>query len=370
MRLLLDARMMSPLNSRGIGRYVEELVRAMIPLLTTNDRLVLAVREPEASPFIGLPGVEHIRADAPWYSWEEQSRMPRILREARADLVHVPHWNVPLAYRGPLVITLHDLLLRHQPASAKASTRHPLIASLKRLGYRVALANAIHHARQILVPTEFGKDDLQTLYRVNDEQIAVTGEGLSVFPLPDTRRVTSAPFIFYVGSAYPHKRLDLLLEAWEKLSADWSEYELVIAGEEDAFMARHIAWTKAHNLPRVRFLGRISDAELAALYQAATLFVFPSSFEGFGLPPLEALSFGCPVIASDGSCLPEVLPYAGVIFFRNGERNDMLRALEAARNDLASLRRFAQEASVQVRVKNSWERVAQLTWAAYRKAIL
>ena len=369
MRIAIDARMMSPLNARGIGRYIEELVRGMLGQANPTDRFVLLTRQPGASPFLNHPLVEHQTADIQWYTLAEQLRMPHLLREAKADLVHVPHWNAPLLYRGPLVLTIHDLILRHQTTSAKASTHHPLFAATKRFGYRLLLADVIHKAQHLFVPTQFVANDVQTLYPSTRGKITVTSEGIGNFPVEDTRLVPNQPYLFYVGSAYPHKRLDLLFRAWKQLHTQHPDLQLVIAGEKDVFMERHLAWVREHQLPRVQFLGRISDAALAALDHHALAFVFPSSQEGFGLPPLEALSVGTPVVSSDSSCLTEVLPKEGVFFFRDSDLNGMINAIEAVLRDPMRARSQVAVQQSLLRTRYAWQDVAARTLEGYRRCL-
>ena len=364
MRIAIDARMMGPTVTRGIGRYTEELVRGLLDL-GTDDVFILVVRSLDASPFVGHPRVEHIVADIPWYGLAEQFAMPRMFRQANADLVHVPHWNVPILFRGPLVVTIHDLILRHQPSSAKASLRHPAIAWLKHRMYRAILADVTRKARMICVPTHYVAEDIKKYYRVPSDRLTVTGEGIASLPPPDFAGVPSEKFLLYVGAAYPHKRLDLLLDAWKVLAEKYPDRSLVLAGEMDVFMQRHRDRAAAESIPRVIFTGRVSDARLAALYQRAEAFVFPSSDEGLGLPPLEALSFGCPVVSSDASCLPEVLPSQGVSFFRSGDASGMIRAIDAVLSAGSSARKQAEEARQALRERFSWRAVAKATYQAY-----
>lgn len=367
MRIAIDARMMGPLSTRGIGRYSEELVRALLEV-APEHRYVLLTRQPEASPFIGHLSVEHRLADCPWYGVKEQLVMPRLLREARADIVHIPHWNVPLGFRGPLVTTIHDLLLMHQPASAKASLRHPILSRLKQVGFRLSLRHAVSSSKIICVPTEDVAKDIASHFRIPSERLLVTGEGVSTLPLPDTSRLPDAPFFLIVGSAYPHKRIDTALAAWRTLSELRPDTHLVVAGEEDGFMARHVAQVYQERLPRVHFLGRVSDAELSGLYTKATLLLFPSSFEGFGLPPLEALSFGTPVVATDIPVLRETCPKDGVWFFQVGDADGMIRAIDQALADGSSARSAAQRGWQEVRLRHTWRGAAERTLDAYVRA--
>ena len=119
---------MTPKATRGIGRYIEELVRAMLQLAPEHEYVLVTNRT--LHPFASHPSVETVVADVPWYGVAEQFRMPGIFRSLRADVLHVPHWNVPVLTAGPLVITVHDLLLRHESLSARISTRNSAVAAI------------------------------------------------------------------------------------------------------------------------------------------------------------------------------------------------------------------------------------------------
>lgn len=366
MRIAIDARMRGAENTRGIGRYIEELVRAMIEIEPQNEYVM-------------------IDAKIPWYGIEEQMKMPTILRATRADVVHVPHWNVPLMYRSlrqsadaALVVTIHDLLLRHEPASAKASTRNFLTRAVKRIGYRLTLDHAISAARKILVPTQFVADDVARFYPEAQRKVVVTGEGMPGEGVgrkgvvrsesPTAYALLPTPYFLYVGSAYPHKGLEDLLGAWETISREHPELRLVIAGEMDVFMQRVKSFAEKKHLPRVEFLGRVNDGHLRDLYGHATAFVYPSHFEGFGLPPLEAIAAGCPVISSDAGPLRDVLGEDGAIFFRAGDGNGIIRAVTELLRTLPERQNRLPEIARRLADRWSWRRAAEATLAAYREA--
>ncbi|MCC7522481.1 glycosyltransferase family 4 protein [Candidatus Uhrbacteria bacterium] len=346
MRLVIDARMMGAGNTRGIGRYIEEMLAQMRLMLPSGWEIVLQQ--------------DRIR----WYSFAEQIIWPFILRKSKPDLLWVPHWNVPLLYRGKLAITIHDLLLLHQPTSAKASTRHPLIAHIKRLGHRIVLNNAVRRACVIFVPTHAVADDVASFYPDAKSKVIVTGEGLTQFPEPTAPPVSKMPavnFILYVGSAYPHKRIDLLLEAWKDIAQNHPDLSLVITGEHDLFLKRHMDQVSTQSIPRVVFSGRMGNAELAWLFPRAKLFVFPSSFEGMGLPPIEALAAGCPVVCSDIPVLREVVPEMGTLFFRSGDKNDMIAAIERGLSDNDRLREEAARGGIEAAARHTWKSAAEKT---------
>jgi glycosyltransferase involved in cell wall biosynthesis len=347
MRLVVDARMMGAGNTRGIGRYIKEITDHIRPKLKQNDELVL------------------LESSIPWYGLAEQLRFPSIIRAAKPDLLWVPHWNVPLLYRGPLAITIHDLLLRHQPTSAKASTRGPIISWLKRFGHRIVLSNAIHRASVILVPTQAVADDINKYYPSAQKKVVVTGEGLSELPQPSASKI-SGDYLLYVGSAYPHKRLDLLIDAWPTISKNHPTLSLVIPGKDDVFLSRIKSQVQNNRVGNVLFVGSKEDQELSSLYSNASAFVFPTSFEGFGLPPIEALSAGTPVIASDIPVLREVLPSKGVFFFKSGDKDGMITAIESCLADLPKAKSEARQGGQEVRRRHRWEDAAGKTLAALR----
>jgi glycosyltransferase involved in cell wall biosynthesis len=349
MRIAIDARMMGAENTRGIGRYIYETVEAMRRVAPEHELILLQ------------PPVR-------WYTIAEQLKMPGIFHAAKADIVWVPHWNVPIFYRGPLAITVHDLLLLHQPVSTKASTRGPLVAWLKRFGHRIVLRNALHRASVILVPTKCVARDIGERYSFTDPKIVVTGEGVSTLPYPHESSPVAGPYLFSFGSAYPHKRIDLLLEMWPRLSSIHPRLSLVIGGERDVFMKRLMDFASRKNLSRIHFPGRLSDQELTDHLSHAEAHVHPSSFEGFALPSLEALSMGCPTVVSDIPLMREVLPEEGVFFFKNGDANDMIRAIETVLKDREVAHAAARRGGEEAKHVHDWNVVAERTLAALRSA--
>jgi glycosyltransferase involved in cell wall biosynthesis len=363
MRITIDARMMSPGVTRGIGRYIEELVKAMAVEESEHQFTIIVRRKSSEVPV----NVTQVIVDILWYGVAEQLKMPGVIAATRPDLVHVPHWNVPIFSRVPRVVTIHDLLLLSEPASAKITTRGPAVAWIKRMGHRFVLQRALFGSQMILVPTQYVAGDIRRHFPSLKTPIVVTGEGM---PMVDEQKwsepAAEKPYLLYVGSAYPHKGLDLLLDAWRELSAHHPQLSLVLAGERDVFMKRLEGRVAREHLPRVQFPGRVSEAELPGLYAKATAFVFPSRQEGFGLPPLEAMAYGCPVISADSTCLPEVLGTQGVTFFRTGDSGDILRAIGTVLQDPQGFRIAARTAVVGLAKRHSWKDAAGTTLKAYQ----
>ncbi|MCR4256178.1 MAG: glycosyltransferase family 4 protein [Candidatus Uhrbacteria bacterium] len=353
MRIAIDARMMGAGNTRGIGRYIHETIEAMRAVAPEHEYVLLQ------------PSVR-------WYTFTEQLKMPSVFQAANADAVWVPHWNVPLAYCGPLVITIHDLLLLHQPSSAKASTRGPIVSWIKRMGHQLVLRNAVRRASVILVPTDTVRRDVVERFPSSANKVVVTGEGITKLPVTSNQlpvaddltgnwKLVTGNFLFYFGSAYPHKRLDLLLDAWTKLATSHPELSLVIGGEQDVFMRRVMDEASRLNLPRIYFPGRLSDEQLSTYLAHAVAHVHPSSFEGFALPSLEALSAGCPTVVADIPLMREVLPSDGVFFFKNGDAGDMMRAIETVLGDSEAAHVAARLGGEEAARRHDWNEVAART---------
>ncbi len=372
MRIALDARMMGAEATRGIGRYIQELVAAMLEISKTSEEkhtFVLITRQGE-HPFFRHPAIETLVADIPWYGVQEQLQMPAVFRRAKADLIHVPHWNIPLGIPGPFVITVHDLLMRHFPQSAKSSTRGWFVRSLKSAGFRVVLDAAVHRSRRILVPSHFVAHDLADLYPDAKAKTTVTGEGMpQIQERPETVGEYTNPYLLYVGSAYPHKGLDTLIAAWPKLSEMHPDLRLKIVGEKDVFMTGLEDEAGSSGLQHIDFLGRVGEEALGRLYAGAAAFVFPSLFEGFGLPPLEALAHGCPVISSDAGSLPEVIGPDNAFFFRAGDTSAMISAVERVLADPAQAHAQARAAARDCARRHAWPEAARATLDAYRAAL-
>lgn len=369
---------MGPENTRGIGRYIEELVGAMIEIAPEHSYILVTRRADHR--YASHPSVETVIADVPWYGLAEQFVMSRVLAKIRPDVLHIPHWNVPVLYRGPYVITVHDLILRRAPESAKASTRGFLVRWIKRLGYRLVLARAVRQASAILVPTECVARDVASFYPTAAGKIRVTGEGMPRFVARSSKLearddasyelraasyVPDMPYLLYVGAAYPHKGLQDLLTAWPKIAKLFPRLRLKVAGEKDVFMREHETRVEREKLRNISFHGRVADDELMRLYDGAIAFVYPTHLEGFGLPALEAVSRGCPVLSSDAEPLPDVLGKDGAIFFQSGEPNAILGAVQELMRDPLRARQNAALVGPSLAKRHDWKHAAARTLGAY-----
>ncbi len=314
MRIGIDARFYGPrIGGGGLGRYVQELVSALQEIDRENEYVLFLKKENFHECAITAPNFSKRMVDVPWYSVREQLEMPREIRLAKVNLMHYPHWNIPIFSRVPFVVTIHDLILLDDPSSARATTRNAFVHGLKSIGHRLVLEAAIHNSKHIIAISNYTKRSILSHFRVSGNKISVIHNGIQ--PPIGGELITlasmkvSAPYFLHVGNRYPHKNIGLLLESFAEFCKKDSSTMLVLAGKNDVFTDRLIDQAKDLGISsdRIRFIDSPSDAMLHRLYIDATLVITPSKFEGFGIPPLEALSFGTRVAASHSSSLPEVL---------------------------------------------------------------
>jgi len=363
MKIGIDARMFGP-KQGGLGRYIEQLVINLEKIDRTNEYIVFLRKNNWNDYNPAAPNFKKVLADVPWYGWAEQIKMPKIIRCEKIDLMHFPHWNVPLFFNSPYIVTIHDLLLLHYP-TRKASTLGPLLYWFKNLAYKLVLEHAVKRAKIIIAPSEFTKKDIISTLCSPAEKIKVTylAPYQNKTDAKDTGGAASIPepYVLYVGVAYPHKNLDRLLQAWQIFTEkNGNKYYLVLSGKNNYFYKKLMASAKSDN---VIFTDFLSDADLSAAYNHASLFVFPSLYEGFGMPPLEAMAHGVPVVSSNSTCLKEILGDAACYF----DPLQPLQIAEAMQRGLQDqeIRKNLLENAKNVLAKYSWEETTRQTLNIY-----
>lgn len=311
MKIGIDCRMYSS-SFTGIGRYVFELTRNIFQLDQKNE-YVLFFNEPEYSLFTPPnQRVTKIKVNARHYSFSEQTRFLNLLNKEHLDLMHFTHFNAPLLYRRPSIVTIHDLTLSFFPGKKMTSPLH-------RLAYHLIINNAVRKAKKVIAVSKNTKKDIEKLLKIPAQKIEVIYEGIDEnFTRPISAEfIESAkkkfaidkPYLLYTGVWRSHKNLPNLLRAFKILVEEYGfDGYLVITGRKDPFYEPEIIeQTRSLQIDNnVVFTGLVSEDELPALYRGAAVYVFPSYYEGFGLPPLESMAAGTPVASSDRSCMPEI----------------------------------------------------------------
>jgi glycosyltransferase involved in cell wall biosynthesis len=372
-RIVLDGRM---LGWTGIGRYTSELIQNLAKIDKINNYIVL-LDPKDADKLGGLPAnfVKKIVNIRP-YGLQEQLVLPFILYGLNPDLVHFMHFTAPLLYFGRRVVTVHDLtLVRYKTHRGLGLKR--LIFELKYWVMRFILRSAVMRANAVLTDTEWVKQDILNFYsrsvfhKLLESKITATLLSIS----PSATRVDDSqanikiaePFLLYVGNFYPNKNIPALLNAFERLLTARPYLRLVLVGPKDYFLEQiQLRIAKMGLNDSVIITGWISDADLARLYKKAALFVFPSLSEGFGMPPLEAMAAGTPVISSNATCLPEVLGVAAA-YFDPCDARDMAAKIDVLLKSDGELDRLRKAGQDQVRLF-SWRRTAEQTLAVYERA--
>lgn len=382
MRIGIDARFYGPLG-KGLGRYTEKLILHLETLDEENQYFVFLRKENFSEYQPRNPRFTKILADYRWYGIREQIFFPWRLWRFRCDLVHFPHFNVPIFYRRPFIVTIHDLILLHYP-TLRNTTKFAWLYWVKFAAYRLTIASAIRRAKHIITVSHFTERDLLKNYADSRGKISVTYEAADPFcfwmakrraallfrrlhllseakePRPEDRtHDIITPYFLYVGNAYPHKNLEFLITA----ARFYPKHRFVIVGKEDYFYDRLRAKAQREKADNVLFTGFVTDAELGTLYRHAALYLFPSFYEGFGLPPLEAMTYGVPVLSSDRASLPEILGEACVFFDPNRE-SSLRTSLDALLRD-GKKREKLREAGYRRVASFRWDRMAEQTLAIY-----
>lgn len=363
MRIGIDARI-ADYTIGGIARYTIELVRALGAMATEHELLVVRSARARVTPR-AIPADAEVRVRTPPHHRLERDSLSWELRGARLTVLHSPDFIPPRSRGWARVITVHDLAFLRFPWLLTADSRR----------YYGAIGRAVQEADAIIAVSQTTARDLVELVGAPPEKTHVVYEGVDPGLVPmdpaDARCQVAGrfgvngPYILFVGTLEPRKNLPTLLRAFAQLRRDFP-VRLVVAGGR-GWLSDEVFRT-VHQLAvaeRVDFIGPVAMDELRALYAGAEVLVLPSLYEGFGLPPLEAMACGTPVVVSGAGALPEVVGEAGVIV-DPGSPDDLAAAVgwvlgnpafraELCRRGLARASAF------------TWERAAQETLAIYER---
>lgn len=362
LRVLLDCRMAT---WTGVGRYTVGLTRA---LARREDlEIVQLVATGNEPPVPAGERVDFVVAHAPAFSFGGMREFSRVAFACGCDVHHAMHFPTPFPARHPLVVTLHDL----SPLVVEGL----MPSAAKRAVYRYLNARASQVADRIIVPSSHTGGDVARHYAHAAERIRVVPEAADDFTAGTREELTgpladlaARPYILSMGSTRPHKDLPTLFSAFATVARKHEWLRLVLVGAEDpAYLEQHLAGMPQVVRDSVVFTGRVSDGELRTLYAGAELFAFPSTYEGFGLPPLEAMGLGTPVVCSDSTSLPEVVGEAAVIF-PAGDAGALATALDHVLTDRET-REQLREAGLSRASRLTWDEAARKTVDVYREAV-
>ncbi len=354
--VVLDARTAND-HFPGIGRYVVNLAHALTRIAPERD--FVSLYDPSATDVRWRLPESSIACPVSPFSLRQQWVVPPILRRAHAELYHSTYYLMPYRPGVPTLLTCYDLLPLVYPQ---------YFTVFQRLVYRAAHLLARRTARVIFAVSEATKNDLLIFFRFDPAKIVVTvlAAEARFTPQPaeaisDVRRAYGLPeqYVLYCGSNKPHKNLARLVAACAQVRAP-----LVIAGHWDARYPAAKQIAERLSAPVV-FAHAVPDTALPALYSGAAAFVFPSEYEGFGLPVIEAMACGAPVVCSNAASLPEVVGAAARLIDPHSV-DEMAAAIQRVLSD-AALREELRAKSLARAAHFSWERTARETLAVYER---
>lgn len=353
----------------GSGQYTRQLLAHLLQVAPEHEYLLVT---PETTLRITTPQLPHHQGSRKLgfgKVWFEQVTFARACRRLGADLAHVPYWGSPFSPTVPTLVTVHDLI----PLLLPEYRGNLLLRTYTGLVQRAAANAAL-----VLTDSQASKQDIVTQLRLPDDRVRViylaTGAAFAPAPTPDDDAIRARyglpdKYVLYLGGFDVRKNLVGLLQAWAFAEGPLGESApLVIAGrlpQHSAFTPdpRRIAQALEIDRSTLFFPGPIEEAHKPAVYRGALCFLFSSRYEGFGLPPLEALSCGVPVVGSDASSIPEIVGAAGVLVPPDDVRH-MAGALIAVATDPAMRDRLSERALAQA-ARFSWAKTARQTLAAY-----
>jgi glycosyltransferase involved in cell wall biosynthesis len=367
----------------GSGQYTRRLVERLSAIALDLEIVLVAPESQTADCKLHTANLQiynlqsAMSPQSPIYNlhkvWFEQVAFPHACRRLRADVAHVPYWAPPLRPSVPTVVTIHDLI----PLLLREYRGGPLV----RL-YTALVGKASRSAALILTDSDSSRRDIVAHLKLAPDRVRAVylaaGESYTPKPDPgdaDVRARYNLPerYVLYLGGFDVRKNVAAVIDAYRQAAPTIGETcPLVIAGklpEEDTPFApdpRRLAWEHTLDEQFVRFPGFVEEADQPAFYRGATAFIFPSRYEGFGLPPLEALACGTPVVGSNVSSTPEVVGDGGLLLPPD-DVEGMAEALIRLTTDADFRAELSRRALAQA-ARFSWAQTAQETLATYRDA--
>lgn len=360
MHIVIDARI---INSTT-GRYVERLVYYLQEVDQVNRYTILVPSKdidffkPSAANFTVMA------ADFDNYSFAEQTKFKKFLEQLAPDLVHFCMPQQPILYKGKHVTTVHDLTL----LTTYNSDKNWFVFHAKQLVGKFVFKHIGKTSSYIITPTNYTKEGYAKFARIPEDKIVVTYEAADIFV--DTLQLYEHPFkefLLYVGQQSDYKNIRRLGDAHQKLLATHPDLGLILVGKMTAAHKKNQAYFAAKGYKNIHFTGFIEDAQRDWLFTQCNAYVFPSLMEGFGLPGLEAMGYGAPVVSSSATCLPEVYEDAAY-YFDPRDTDDMARAINDVLTNPQLRNSLIIKGREQVK-KYSWRRLAEQTHAVYEQAL-
>ena len=377
----IDARMFSD-SFTGIGRYNFELTKRFFdknfldkffikygyPLSAKNIQWIIFMNDPEYSKFHFGENVKKVCVNSPHYSFPEQTKFLYFLKKNKCDLVHFTHFNLPYFYRKNFIVTIHDTTISFFPGKKMNNW-------YRKFAYNLIIKNAIKKSQKIISVSENTKKDILKIFKIESKKIHTIKNGISqefgLITDEEKQKIKQKfqlqkNFLLYTGNWREHKNLVRLIQAFKKIQDKKTikNLQLVITGTPDPFYPEVKETIKILDLEKnVKLVGLVNFEDLKKLYASALIYVFPSLYEGFGMPPLEAMQSHTPICVSNSSSLPEVCGDAA-IFFDPLDIDDIAQKIIQLIEDENLRKKMIQKGILHVK-KFSWEKCAEETLNLY-----
>lgn len=364
-RIVIDARNISTTT----GRYAERLVHYLEELDKTNEYLVLVPTKDLSFHTPSNPHFKMVACDYPWYSFSEQLGFRRFLESLKPNLVHFCMPHQPVFFSRPHITTVHDLTL----LKTYNSDKNFFVFRAKQLVGRYVFKAIAHTSAHIICPTHFVKNEYAKYAHIPPDKITVTYEGATTADVTAQAYTPLAgkKYIMYVGQQSDYKNIRRLMRAHQQLRIQHPDLLLVLvgslSGKNGAPLVGNKKWAASQGFKGVIYTDFLPDPQLRWVYEHCQAYVFPSLMEGFGLPALEAMAAGAPVVSSNATCLPEVYGNAAH-YFDPLSVEDMANTI----NDVVSNGDLRQQLIQRGRAQAatySWRRMAEETLVIYNKVL-
>jgi glycosyltransferase involved in cell wall biosynthesis len=352
----------------GVQRAAYNLVKTLVEIDRENDYIIFTGNEQVGSadwayPNVKVIGDHLIPSESIKNHWWEQVWLPRLAQRYAIDILHSPANIAPLFYKGKSIINIHDLCFVVNPQWYSFAFRTL---------YNFVIPQLAKRATKVITNSNNSKNDLLQYFKLPAEKVSLVYwavDDVFSLPQPDDKPVGAKiqdDFILYVGSLEPRKNINVLIESYEKLRHDFPAIKtklILIGGESPLFASVQLKAREFRD--DVIFKGFVTDQELGEFYRNARLVAYPSLYEGFGLPPLEAMASGTPVVTSSTSSIPEVVGRAAVLVDPRN-RDQLARAMHRVLTD-SSLRESMVRSGAEQVAKFNWYRVARSVLAVYHE---
>lgn len=370
-KICIDARFYRR-STAGVGRYTRGLIHHLQKIDTTNNYTVIltpadAKEWPEEA---NIPNWDVKVLDVPHFSFEEQTDLLDFLETNDFDLVHFTQFNHPIRYSKPFVVTIHDLILHMWPSRP---IWHP-----RTWAYRYVMRHAASAAKRVIAPSHATKHDIIKFLHANEDKIDVIVEAVedTFKPEKDTTKFDALqkkygitkPFLYYLNAWRPHKGLPELVEAYLTVKQT-HDIQIIIGGKPDPAFPNVVGSVDAAKAQSNDIItpGFIPDDDAIVLMSMAEAFVVPTHYEGFGIPPLEAMQSGCPVIVADSPGVNEVVGDAGLTY-KTGDAKALAKTIDTYLTT-PKLKAELRDRGFKQAKKFSYIKMAEETLELYQKAM-